>query len=162
MSEREKARDESTSTAKEHLPNTLINLSTAAIIWLFGALVFLPAAYRIEPVGLPLFCSLILLIGFSIFIFRAVDGLRRLLDAASGVLAYEYRRRRKEVKFSVGQLKTAVRYIAYVVITLIIYALYWPLLGSIHPSLSGLVFIPVFLWISWVIFRTVTALTTRT
>lgn len=146
---------------KEHLPSTFTSLSIAVLIWLFGVLVFLPAARRIEPIRVPLICSLIVLIGLSIFIFSAVGGLRRLLDTASGVIAYEYRRRRKEVKLSVEQLETAVRCIAYVVVTLIIYALYWPLLASIHPSLSGLAFIPIVLWILLAIFRTITTLTTR-
>ena len=86
MGEKE-ARDKLSIIAREQLPNTLTNISTAVLIWLFGALVFLPAAYRIAPRELPLACSLILLTGFSIFVFRAFGGLRLLLDATSDVLA---------------------------------------------------------------------------
>jgi hypothetical protein len=155
MSEKE-TRNKLISTAREHLSNTLINLSTAVLIWLFGALVFLPAAYMIAPVGLPLACSLILLIGFSIFIFKAFGGLRLLLEATSDVLAYEYMRRRK-AKIPIEQLKTAVRCIIYVVVALILYALYSSFLVAIHPSLSGLVLITIILWIFWMLFKAVNA-----
>lgn len=155
MSERE-ARDKLISIARAHLPSTLINLSTAVLIWLFGALVFLPAAYRIEPKGVPLACSVILLFGFSIFVFKALGGLRILLESTSDVLAYEYMQRRK-LKISIEKLKTVVRCITHVVAALIIYALYSSFLTAIHPSLSGLVLIVVVLWIFWLLFKTVNA-----
>ena len=155
MSERE-ARDKLVSTAREHLSNTLINLSTAVLIWLFGALVFLPAAYRIEPVGLPLACALILLIGFSVFVFKAFDGLRLLLEATSDVLAHEYIRRRKGAKITVERLRVVIRCIIYVVSALIVYALYSPFLVAIHPSLAGLVLIPIVLWIFFMLVKVIT------
>jgi hypothetical protein len=155
MSEKE-TRDKLISTAREHLPSTLINFSTAVLIWLFGALVFLPAAYRISPVGLPLACSLILLIGFSIFVFKAFGGFRLLLEATSDVLAYEYMRRRK-TKIPIERLKTTVRCVIYVVVALILYALYSSFLAAIHPSLSGLVLITIVLWIFWMLFKAVNA-----
>jgi hypothetical protein len=45
----------------------------------------------------------------------------------------------------------------YVVAVLILYALYSPFLVVIHPSLSGLVLIPIVLWIFWMLFKTVNA-----
>ena len=156
MGEKE-ARDKLSIIAREQLPNTLTNIFTAVLIWLFGALVFLPAAYMIAPRSLPLACSLILLIGFSIFVFRAFGGLRLLLDATSDVLAYEYIKRKK-TKFSIEKLKTAVRRILYVAAALVLYLLYSSFLVAIHPALSGLVLIPVVLWIFWMLFKTVNAI----
>jgi len=153
MSERE-ARNKLISIAREHLPSTVINLSTAVLIWLFGVLVFLPAAYRIVPRELPLACGLILLVGFSIFVFKAFGGLRLLLESTPDVLAYEYIRRRK-AKIPVERLTTVVRCIIYVVAALILYALYSPFLVAIHPSLSGLVLVTIVLWIFWTLFKTV-------
>ncbi|MDH5689499.1 MAG: hypothetical protein OEZ48_16745 [Candidatus Bathyarchaeota archaeon] len=155
MSERE-ARDKLISIARERLPSTVINLSTAMLIWLFGVLVFLPAAYRIVPRELPLACGLILLVGFSIFVFKAFGGLRLLLESASGVLAYEYIRRRK-AKIAVERITTLVRCIIYVVAALILYALYSPFFATIHPSLSGLALVTIVLWIFWMLFKTVNA-----
>lgn len=155
MSERE-ARDKLIHVATEHLPNTLINLFTAMLIWLFGALVFLPAAYKIAPAGLPLACGLILLAAFSIFIFKALTGLRPLLEATSHVLAYEYTRRRK-TKLPIQGLKTVAKCLIDVAAALILYALYSPFLATIHPSLSGLVLTTTVLWICWMLFKAVNA-----
>ncbi len=159
MSGREEARARAklASAMREHLPDTLINLSAAALIWLFGALVFLPAAGRIEPVVLPLACALILLIAFSIFIFKAYGGLRLLLEAASDVLAHEYIRWRKRTEIPVERLKVVVRCIVYVVAVLIVYVLYLPFLAAIHPSLAGLVLIPIVLWVFLMLLRAITA-----
>lgn len=155
MSERE-ARNKLISIAREHLPSTVINLFTAVLIWLFGVLVFLPAAYTIAPRELPIACGLILLVGFSIFVFKAFSGLRLLLESAPDVLAYEYIRRRK-TKIPVERLRTMVRCIIYVVAALILYALYSPFLATIHPSLSGLALVTIVLWIFWTLFKTVNA-----
>ena len=142
------------SVAREHSPNTLINLFTAMLIWLFGALVFLPVAYRIAPAGLPLACGLILLAGFSIFIFKAFTGLRALLESTSHVLAYEYKRRKKS-KLPLQRLKTVVNCLIHVAAALIFYALYSPFLATIHPSLNGLVLTTIILWICWMLFKAV-------
>ncbi len=155
MGEKE-ARSKLSIIAREQLPNTLTNLFAAVLIWLFGALVFLPAAYRIAPRGLPLACSLIILTGFSIFVFRAFAGLRLLLDATSDVLAYEYIKRKK-TNFPIEKPKTAVRCILYITAALVLYLLYSSFLVAIHPSLSGLVLIPIVLWFFLMLFKTVNA-----
>ena len=146
---------------KENLPSTFTKISIALLVWLFGTLVFLPAAHRIDPTRTPLICSLIVLIGFSFFLFGAVGGLRRLLDATSNFLACEYVKNRQKPMFSLQQSNIGISCILYVVVTIIAYALYWPLLRALHPSLAGLVFIPVFLWMLWIIFRTINALIAR-
>ena len=156
MSENE-ARENLISVSREHLPDTLINLFVALLIWLFGILVFLPAAYSISPRGLPLLCSLIILVGFSLFIFRSFDGLQPLLNSTSDFLAYVYIRRRN-AKVQVERLKTASRSISYIITVLILYLLYSHFLVAIHPALNGLVLIPIILWIFWTLFKTVNVL----
>lgn len=156
MGEKE-ARDKLISSAREYLPGTLLNLFTAMLVWLFGVLVFLPFAYSISPRGLPLACSLIILTGFSIFIFRSFGGLRPLLDSTSDFLIYVYIQKRK-AKVNVEHLKTAGRYMSYVITSLILYLMYSPFLVAIHPALNGLVLIPIILWIFWTLFKTVNVL----
>jgi hypothetical protein len=156
MGEKE-TREKLISVAKDLLPNTLTNIFTALLIWLFGILVFLPAAYSISPQGLPLLCSLIILVGFSLFIFRSFDGLQPLLNSTSDFLAYVYIRRRN-AKVQVERLKTASRSISYIITALILYLLYSPFLVAIHPAFNGLVLIPIILWIFWTLFKTVNVL----
>jgi len=161
IEEEKEARRILADVVKESLPGTFTKLSIALLVWLFGTLVFLPAAHRIDPTRAPLICSLIVLIGFSFFLFGTVGGLRRLLDAASSFLACHYGKSRQKPMFSLQQSKVGINCILYVVVTIIAYALYWPLLQVLHPSLAGLVFILVFLWMLWIIFRTINALIAR-
>ena len=154
MSEME-AREKLISVSREHLPATLVNVFIALLIWLFGVLVFLPAAYQITPRGVPLAISIIVLIGFSVFVIRAVNsGLILLLDSTSNVLAYKYKRW-KNPKLSIEKLKDTFKNVVYVVAALILYLLYSPFLLTMHPSLNGLVLITVILWIFWTTLKTV-------
>lgn len=154
MSERE-AREKLISVSREHLPVTLMDIFIALLIWLFGVLVFLPAAYQITPRGVPLAISIIVLIGFSVFVIRAVNsGLFLLLDSTSNVLAYKYNRW-KNPKLSIEKLKDTFKNVVYVVAALILYLLYSPFLLTMHPSLNGLVLITVILWIFWTTLKTV-------
>lgn len=154
MNERE-AREMLISVSREHLSVTLMDIFVALLIWLFGLLVFLPAAYQITPKGVPLAISIIVLIGFSVFVIRAINsGLIVLLDSTSNVLAYKYKSWKKP-KISIEKLKDIFKNVVYVAVALILYLLYSPFLLTIHPSLNGLVLITVIIWIFWVTLKTV-------
>jgi hypothetical protein len=152
MNEKE-SREKLLSSSKQHLPNVVTNLFVALLIWLFGILVFLPAANRILPQRIPLAASLIVLIGFTIFIVRAINnGLPLLLDLTSNILAYDYKNWRK-TKIPIEKLKPTIKSIIYAITLLILYLLYSPMLLTIHPSLNGLVLLPIVLWIMWTILK---------
>lgn len=147
------ARAELVSALKEHLPNTLENLFIAALIWLFGALVFLPAATRITSVEAPLVIALILLIAFTLFIFKASGGLHLLLPVASEIFAHKYIQWKKGIEKPTERMKERFRCTIYVLAVLILYTSYLPFLLPIHPSLAGLAFIPIVLWIFLMILK---------
>jgi len=138
--EANRVRSKKAATAEEHLPEITINLSAATLIWLFGVLVFLPVAVRIDPVGLPMLISLMILSAFSLFLIKGSKGLGNVLDAASDVLAYEYVRRRKGRKEKNLMDKTKIRIkVALRAATLVIICLlYSPLLVIVHPSINGI------------------------
>ena len=157
MSENQ-ARENLISVSKEHLPATLMNIFVALLIWLFGELVFLPAAYQISSRGTPLVVSMIILIGFTIFVIRAFNsGLLLLLDSLSNVLSYEYKNWRKS-RLTIDKLQKVAKNSVYVIAVLTFYLLYSPFLVAIHPALNGLVLIPIILWIFWTLFKTVNVL----
>ena len=154
MSEIE-AREKLLSLSKKHLSEVSIYLFIAFLIWLFGTLVFLPTAYQILPLQIPLATSLIILIALTIFIVKAFDsGLVPLLDSTSHVLAYEYKNWKKS-KTSIKKLQSTAFNIIHIVAVLILYLLYSPLLSTIHPALTGLMLIPIILWIMWTMFKIV-------
>lgn len=149
-----KARTKEAATSKEHIPEMAVNLSVAGLIWLFGVLVFLPMAVRIDPAGLPVLISLIILSFFSFFLIKGLQGLGKVLDMASGVLAYEWTRRRKGKKEKNLKERTERRIkVALQVATIVIvYLLYSPLLATIHPSINGIAIILSILGILGIIF----------
>lgn len=133
------------------LPEIAVNLSAALLIWLFGVLVFIPIALGIDPARLLLPCSLIILLGFSFFLFRGLRGLRDVLDAASEVLAYKWARRRRRSRLE--EVERKVRAALYSATILIFYLLYSPLLAGIHPSINGVAVILVILGVLSILFR---------
>jgi hypothetical protein len=153
MSEKE-SREKLFSLSKKHLSKVLISLFTAFLIWLFGILVFIPFAQQILPQRIPLAISLTIFVAFSFFIKKSYDnGLLKLLDSTSDVLAYEYKNWKKS-ETSIQKLKPIIHNIVYVLTVILLYLLYSPLLTIIHPALNGLVMIPIILWIMWTIIKT--------
>jgi len=149
------ARENLISISKEHLPDVVTNALVALLIWLFGVLVFLPAANQITTRGVPLASTIIVLVAFSVFIIRAFNsGLIPLLDSTSDVMAYKYKNW-KNPKISIEKMQKTVRNMVYVVTALILYLLYSPFLLTMHPALNGLALIPIILWIFWTILKTV-------
>ena len=129
----------------EALPEVAVDLSTAALIWLFGVLVFLPMAKRIDPIGLPIICSLLILSTFSLFLIRGLRRLANALDRIAEILSQRWSRRGKigrERWIKVG-LRTATAMTTCL--------LYLPLLSAIHPSLVGVAVIMTFLGLPWML-----------
>ncbi|HDJ04601.1 MAG TPA: hypothetical protein ENF85_01245 [Candidatus Bathyarchaeota archaeon] len=96
-------------------------------------------------------CSLIILLGFSFFLFKASRGLRDVLDAASEVLAYKWVRRRRRSRLE--EVERKVRAALYSATIVIFYLLYSPLLAGIHPSINGVTAILIILGVLSILFR---------
>ena len=154
MNEKE-AKENLNKKLTEHLPSVATNFFAAILIWLFGVLVFIPASKQILPQRIPLATSLIILIGFTIFIIRTIDnGLASLVKSTASVISLKYKKWRNS-KISVKQLYVAVKHMVYIAVTLLIYLLYSPLLITINPALNGLVLIPLILWIMWTLMKVI-------
>ena len=152
MNENE-AKDNLKTILIEYLPTTTSNLLAALLIWLFGVLVFIPAAKQILPQRIPLAISLIILIGFTVFIVRAINsGLKSMLKSIADVISINYKNWRKS-KISITQLQVNFKHMVYIAATLFIYFLYCPFLTTINSALNGLVLIPIILWIFWTIMK---------
>lgn len=149
MNEKE-AKDNLNETLTKHLPSVTTNFFAALLIWLFGVLVFIPAAEQISSPQIPLATSLIIIIGFTFFIVRTIDkGLQKLVKSTAAVVSFKYKNWKKP-KISITQLFVAFKQMFYVATTLLIYLLYSPFLITINPALNGLVLIPIILWIMWI------------
>ena len=127
--------------------DSIVCLSTAALVWLFGVLVFLPLAVDIDPEGLPRLISLIVFVAFSVFLLRGLRGVPSLLDAASKELTGELAQRGKLDKADRRDKRVRIALEAASII--VVYLLYSPFLSSFHPSINGIAIILTVLAILW-------------
>lgn len=126
-----------------HGPFTFHNFLAALLIWLFGVLVFIPLANSLNwQTGL--LCSLIVFVAFTIFMYRATLGFKKFIDVFSFFPARKYGSR-----WGIDQehALTLFRYTFYIIFALIVYALYFPFLTSLHFAVSGIVLIVILIWI---------------
>lgn len=134
---------------RDYGPKAFHNSLTAILIWLFGNLVFIPLAVSINW-QTKFLCSLIFFIVFTFFIYRAFPGVKKLIDAFSFFPAKKYGMK-SGLNYE-SSLKL-FRYTFYIILSLILYALYFPFLTNFHPAVSGLVLIMVLIGIFFLLLR---------
>ena len=142
---------------RSHGPATLRDLLAALLVWLFGVLIFMPLANSLNwQTGL--LCSLVIFTAFTVFMYRAALGCKRIIDAFSFLPAKKYCS-----KWGINQedALTLFRYTFYIALALIVYALYFPFLTGFHFAVSGIVLIVVLIWIFFLALRIVSILSSR-
>ncbi len=137
----------------EDLPQTVVYLSTSALIWLFGVLVFLPLAEEISQGELSLLIALFIFTACSIFLIKGARGLGQALNIATRVITEKYKQARgvKSPKNTRKRMKTALE----VGTIAIVYLIYSPLLSRFHPAISGVGLIIAALGVLWTLLRRV-------
>jgi hypothetical protein len=142
---------------RSHGPATFHNFLAALLIWLFGVLVFIPLANSLNwQTGL--LCSLVVFTAFTIFMYQAILGFKKLIDAFSFLPAKKYYLR-WEIKRE--DVLTLFRYIFYIIFALIVYALYFPFLTGFHFAISGIALIVILIWIFFLALRILSILSSR-
>ena len=141
---------------ENYLPDMLINLSTAILIWLFGVLFFIPTASSIEPSNLPILVGLILLVAFTFFLSRSIKGLLTLIpplvDRLAKRIAQENRNDRS-ARFTGWRTEKFIKALIYSALLVAFYLLYMPLLNLISVQINGLILIIVILWVLWILLK---------
>jgi len=128
---------------KIHGPSTVHNLLSALLIWLFGNLVFVPLAITLNwQTGAV--CTLIFFVTFTLFVVRALPGLKKLIDAFSVFPARKFSSR-KGLSYESSLILS--QNTLYIVLATVFYLLYSPFLANFHPSINGIVLILVIIWI---------------
>lgn len=136
---------------------TVHNLLSAFLIWLFGNLVFIPLASSLNW-QTRVICSLIFFMAFTILVFRALPGLKKLIDAFSIFPARKY-----GVKKGLHYEDSLVlfRHLLYMFFAIILYLLYFPFLANFHPSISGIILILLLIWILFLTLRILSILSRK-
>ncbi|MDH5713839.1 MAG: hypothetical protein OEY83_07895 [Candidatus Bathyarchaeota archaeon] len=142
---------------RTHGPVTFHNFLTALLVWLFGVLVFIPIASSINW-QTRLLCSLIVFVTFTVFMYRATLGFKKLMDAFSFFPARKYGSKRG---IDQEEALNLFRYTFYIIFALVVYALYFPFLTSFHFAISGIVFIVIIVWILFLALRILSILSSK-
>jgi hypothetical protein len=136
---------------------TFHNFLAALLVWLFGVLVFIPMANSLNwQAGL--LSSLIVFVVFTVFMYRAIPGFKKLIDAFSFFPARKYGLKRG---INLEDALTLFRYVFYIIFSLIVYALYFPFLTGFHFAVSGVVLIIVLIWIFFLALRILSILSSK-
>jgi hypothetical protein len=152
---------ESSQAIAEAGPRVALNLGVAVLIWLFGNLVFIPiseglmlGAYAVTQI-----ISLIVLASLAALILAVVYHIRRLSNAAAGIIAYNVGARRGEVtRAELNHYRTALTGVVMAVIVALAFLLVSANLSVIHPALAGIALIVVVLWTVLTLWRSGRAL----
>lgn len=150
-----RAKHELADAVSVYLPEALINLSFSGLVWLFGVLVFLPLAIKIDPSGLTIICSLIVLSAYSASLFKAYKPLKEIINAGARVLAFEWLqfRKKSETEKSLEQTRNWIIHILYVSTFLGAFLFASPLLNAVNPSINGIAFIILLFIVFWIFIK---------
>lgn len=146
---------------KAAIPSIVLNLVIAALIWLFGALVFVPLSSQfqvLERISVDRIVSAIFLIALLIAFIRVFGQAKNLADGLSDIIAGSIRREDSDGSH-VDRYRGALRLLFYIIGAVIAYMFLYPFLTPIAAPLAGIVFILLAVWAIATIFRVGNVLT---
>lgn len=145
----------SITTIREAGPKVMLNIGVAVLIWLFGNLVFIPISQGIfvREYAVTQIISLITLATLAGLLLTVLYEMRRMADAAAGILAYEVGVRGQVNAEEVSHYRTALRGLLYVGVVALAFLFLSANLSAIHPALTGVVLICVVIWAFFTLMR---------
>ncbi len=158
MAHRERLLEESRQGLRTSSIKLARHIVVAAVLWLFGLLVFVPLAVSLPPPfeNAPFtwaqIIQWIVLISLIIVLIRMVYDLRDTADGLAGIAAVSVSKATTEAEH-VESYQKGFRGIIYVLYAAIIYLLLIPFLSPVFPPLAGIVLIILVLWAIIVLFR---------
>lgn len=152
--ERQKILEKSRREMSDSLPKLAVYIGIAVLIWLFGALIFVPLAapYVFAGISLGTLISAIVLVALILILLYIFRELVDVADAAAG-FATVSAAGAKATTEQVGQYRLAFRALLYVVVAVLIYLFLQPFLATIHPAVAGIVLVVLVIWALWELFR---------
>lgn len=146
---------------KAAIPSIVLNLVIAALVWAFGALVFVPLSSQfqvLERISIDRIVSAIFLIALLVAFLRVFAQAKSLADGLSDVIAGSIRKEGID-SGHIDQYRGALRLLFYIIGAVIAYMFLYPFLTPIAAPVAGIVFILLALWAISTIFRVGRALT---
>ena len=147
---------DSSNALAESGPTVILNIGVAILAWLFGNLVFIPISQGLllGQYAVTQIISLIVLATMAVLMISVAIHIRKLSNAAAGIVAYHAGARKGEVtKEELGHYKSAITGIVLVIIVALALLLFSANLSVIHPALAGIALIIVVLWSMLMLWR---------
>ena len=121
-----------------------INLMIGLVVWIFSMAAFLPITTITSPDWGKLI-AIILTIDITYFLYKAKTNSKPLFEYLSNRIATNYLTWRKLDVNNLPTVRRNIKKTLSVILTVIVYLMYRPLLYAISPILAGIVFIPLLL-----------------
>ncbi|ACX72155.1 conserved hypothetical protein [Methanocaldococcus vulcanius M7] len=151
MDMEEKVYEEGILKLKENIPQIIINLVVAGLIWLFGILVFIPIAdmlgnpYLFGLSALKPIISAIIAIALIIVLLRVTKDFGELMDGVADIIAVKLAGKRVNEE-KLKKYRRGLRGLAYLIVAIIAYLFFLPVISGITPVLAGIILIVLVLW----------------
>lgn len=158
MATREEIHRESKQEIKTSFPKIIINLVVAALIWLFAVLVFQPLANTLgDPflfglIGMTSLISGIVLIALAIIFLRIIKEVGDLAYGIAGLATLSFSRGETS-ESKLESHRSGFKRLGYVIVAVIAYLFFLPIIAGLHPTLAGIVLIVLLIWAIMMLFR---------
>ncbi|XRO74718.1 hypothetical protein ACO3TA_04820 [Methanocaldococcus sp. 28A] len=151
MNNSEKLFKEGILKLKENIPQIIIRLVIAGLIWLFGVLVFIPIAdmlgnpYLFGLTALKPIISAIVFIALVYIFLKIVKDFGELMDGVADIIASKISGERTTAD-KLKRYRRGLRGLAYLIVAIIAYLFFLPIMAGMSPVIAGIVLIILVIW----------------
>ncbi len=139
----------------EKLYTFVFNVLVAVLIWLFGVLILIPLTNLSIYWDLRLIVSFIVFFSFSLFMIRGLKYLDEMLDFVSWYINYKWSEGRELNQKHEARSKELWRKGLDVLMLVLIYLFYSPILLNLHQAVNGVALIIIVLVAFFTVLRNV-------
>lgn len=135
---------ESAKKLRSSLPKFVMYLSAIVLIWLFGAVLFVPLGKGVflGDIEVSHIIDLIIIITIIILVFSSFNEIKNIGDAIAGYIAFYVSTDYHQIdSIRIKKWKKILRNLLYVILISIFFLLFKGLLEQIHVALPGIVLI---------------------
>ncbi|ABR55517.1 conserved hypothetical protein [Methanococcus vannielii SB] len=149
---------ESKRKVHESVPKIIVNLVVAFVVWLLAILVFQPLGdflgnpFIFGLVGMKALISGVVLIALVIILLKILKNILMLTDGISDMIAVKFMKDKIDEE-KLKHYRSGFRGLGYVLLAIIAYMFFLPLLAGIFTALAGIVLVLLVIWAIFVVVR---------
>lgn len=142
----------------ESFPKIIVNLAVAFIIWLLAVLVFQPLGdflgnpFIFGLIGMKAIISGVVIIALIIILLKILKNILMLTDGISDMVAVKFMKDDLNEE-KLKHYRSGFRGLGYVLLAIIAYMFFLPLLAGIFAALAGIVLVLLIIWAIFVVIR---------